>query len=477
MKKFYGKALSVFLLVTFLLTGCGVAVSEQSEPSPSTTAQSGEAATSGQTAKIEKYGVELKNLSLDGTLKGQYEGQTLTIPVMSGDFENSINAVVPLFEELSGADVVVESMPGDQFTDKVQLDLNNTNRYDIILSPVAFLHGYAEAGKIAELQPVIDKNASPSYDTSDFLEGLYKTYGTYKGKLYALPYKPDVQLLFYRKDLFEDPKNQTAFKAKFNKDLKVPETNEDMLQVAEFFTKSFNPDSPVNYGYVNCMLKGASRWLWINRGADDVDGNLMPAFNNEKGLKAFDTIVELQKYAPKEWLQMGWDEGNAFFANGNAAMIEQWPGLWVTVNDDKSPVKDKVGVAVTPGKTPTLGGWGIGINAESKNQELAWKFIEFATSKDGELLKIEYTMDPCRKSTYEIKGVQDFSPLYGALMESFNYAATLADADVPYISSKLNDSMEGHVQLVLTGGETTQQAVDRMQKEFMAELQKAKLIK
>ncbi len=54
------------------------------------------------------------------------QGQTLTVPVMSGDFEKAVSDVVPLFEELSGAKVVVESIPGEQFTDKLQLDLNNT---------------------------------------------------------------------------------------------------------------------------------------------------------------------------------------------------------------------------------------------------------------------------------------------------------------------------------------------------------------
>ena len=45
---------------------------------------------------------------------------------MSGDFEKAINDVVPIFEELSRAEVTVESVPGEQFTDKLQPDLNNT---------------------------------------------------------------------------------------------------------------------------------------------------------------------------------------------------------------------------------------------------------------------------------------------------------------------------------------------------------------
>ena len=286
----------------------------------------------------------------------------------------------------------------------------------------------------------------------------------------AIPYKPDVELLFYRKDLFEDQANKDAYKEKYGAELKVPETNEELLQVAEFFTKSENPDSPVDYGYSTNMLKGTTRLLFYNRGGDDIDEELKPNMNNEAGVKALNYVMDLQQYAPAEWMQMGWDEANQFFANGNAAMMEQWPGLWLTCQGEGSAVKDKVGVAVAPGQTPVLGGWGAGVASESEEQELAWKFIEFMTSKDGELLKIENTMDPCRTSTYEIEGVASSSELYGALMESLNYAKTLADVDVPYISSQLCDVMETHIQDALKGTITVEEALQNMESDFNTEI-------
>ncbi len=83
------------------------------------------------------------------------------------------------------------------------------------------------------------------------------------------------------------------------------------MQVAEFFTKSINPESPVDYGYSTKMLKGCTRLLWINRGGDDVDENLKPNMNNEAGIDALNRVLKLQEYAPKEWMQMGWDEGQS----------------------------------------------------------------------------------------------------------------------------------------------------------------------
>ena len=464
-KRFFKKLMALTLgtaMLTGMLGGCKVAVSEEKK-----TEEKEEVSESGNPVK---YGKELTNLDLDGTLAGQYEGKSITIPVSSGDFEKAVNAYVPLFEELTGAEVIVESVPGDQLTDKIQLDLNNTHNYDVILAPIAFLHSYASAGKVMDLSDLISEYASESYDLDDFLPGLFETYGYYEGKLVAIPYKPDVELLFYRKDLFEDQANKDAYKEKYGAELKVPETNEELLQVAEFFTKSENPDSPVDYGYSTNMLKGTTRLLFYNRGGDDIDEELKPNMNNEAGVKALNYVMDLQQYAPAEWMQMGWDEANQFFANGNAAMMEQWPGLWLTCQAEGSAVKDKVGVAVAPGQTPVLGGWGAGVASESEEQELAWKFIEFMTSKDGELLKIENTMDPCRTSTYEIEGVASSSELYGALMESLNYAKTLADVDVPYISSQLCDVMETHIQDALKGTITVEEALQNMESDFNTEI-------
>ena len=168
-----------------------------------------------------------------------------------------------------------------------------------MLAPIAFLHSFAKADKIEPLDAMISQYAGESYDTSDFLPGLYDTYGNYNGMLCAIPYKPDVELLFYRKDLFEDESLKTAYQEKYQTELKVPETNEEMMQVAEFFTKSINPESPVDYGYSTNMLKGCTRLLWINRGGDDVDENLKPNMNNEAGIDALNRVLKPQESAPK----------------------------------------------------------------------------------------------------------------------------------------------------------------------------------
>ena len=47
--------------------------------------------------------------------------------------------------------------------------------------------------------------------------------------------------LYYRRDIFEDPKMKDAYQAKYNKAFGVPKTWEDYAQVAQFITDQMAP--------------------------------------------------------------------------------------------------------------------------------------------------------------------------------------------------------------------------------------------
>ena len=463
--------MTCLLTTTLILSACG---SKKAEPS----------APEGEFKEItvqapDVLGIKLNDLNGGGTLGGQYAGQKIVVATRTGDFADALKNAAKYFEQASGASVEVQSFPAGTDVEKIQLDLNTGHHFDAVLMPVANVHGYAEGGLIQDLQPYVDSIASPNLDLDDFIPSLLQSYGKYKGKLVAFPYKPDSQLFFYRKDLFEDPKIKEQYKAKTGKELAVPTTVEDFLTTAEFFTQKFNPESPTKYGYSSMASKTNSRLIWQNRlaafGGKDVDENFKPAFNNEAGLKAMETMVELRKYAPSEWLQLGWDEANALFASGEVAMMEQWPGLYSTIEGDQSKVKGKVGFGVTPGGSPTMGGWAIAMTSTTKYPEATYKFLEYVTSKDGELLKIDYTMDPTRTSNYERPEVMASNPMYPALLDSLSAAKILVDPDVPFVSSKLNDIMENAVQAVLRDFLTPQAALDEMQQEFEKEIKFAGL--
>ena len=412
----------------------------------------------------------LENLDLDGTLtEGMYAGKKITVAASGGDHAAGLREYAKIFNELTGGEVEVQEFP-DQLFEKVQLALQSGGQFDVIEMPIAFLHSFAYAGYLTDIQPMLDSIASPGYDVDDFVPAMFDTYAKYQGKTVAFPYKPDAQLFFYRKDLFEDAAIQAQYKEKTGNDLKVPETPEEMLEVAAFFTKSLNADSPVDYGFTTMMVKGASRFSWFNRlgafGGKEINDDYSLGFTDGSGLKALEFTIELGKYAPADWLTFDWDTANTFFAQGNSAMMEQWPGLYLTCNQADSPTLGKIGYAVTPGQSPTLGGWGLSIVADSPEQEMAFKFCEMATSKDGECIKIQYTFDPCRTSNYTRDTVKEVSEVYDALAANLACATQLADTDIPYVSAQCGDVEEIAIQGALSGELTPQEAIDQMAREL-----------
>ncbi len=463
-------ASGVALAAALLLAGCSSNNNNGNASAPSSAGSSAPTPVKVEGPKV--YGIQLQDMDAGGTLKGQYAGEKITVATMAGDTEKALKEAAVYFEQVSGAKVEVQSFPAQSYMEKIQLDLQTNHSFDSIVMPVALIHGYAEGGLVQDLKPYIDNKelVSPNLDLNDFIPSLLDIYGNYKSKLVALPYKPDVQIFFYRKDLFEDPAIQESFKAKTGKELKVPQTPEEMAEAAAFFTKSLNSDSPVTYGYSTMADNTASRWIWTNRlaayGAKDVDKDFNPAFNNEAGLKALQFAKDLTQYAPKELLTLAWDEANTLFANGEVAMMEQWPGLIQTAEADNSKVKGKVGYTVTPGGAPTMGGWSIAMTSSTSEPELTYKFMEYVTSKDLEVLKVQNKMDPTRTSNYMRPELQKEFPMYQTLLDSLTKGRIMADPDVPYVSPQLNDIMEQAVQSVLRGDMEPQAALDIMDKSF-----------
>lgn len=64
------------------------------------------------------------------------------------------------------------------------------------------------------------------------------------GWLLSLPRNIDVRLLYYRCDLFEDSSERANFQQATGRELRVPETWEELAQIAKFFTRP-----PELYGF------------------------------------------------------------------------------------------------------------------------------------------------------------------------------------------------------------------------------------
>lgn len=281
---------------------------------------------------------------------------------------------------------------------------------------------------------LVDSN----YDMDDLLP-LAKNLGIWDGKLVGFPYFNNTMLFYYRKDLFEDPKNKELFYEMFGRPLRVPTTWAEAVDVARFFTKAYNKKSPTQYGiglmfptthtmfYMYLLFFGPYRRSvdGINQfGPVDLDygdyftADRKPAFASEFGLMALEDMKALMPYAPDP---LGSDYGETieYFSKGIVAMVPQWtnPYLQFKASPVLQPAEEKIGIAPMPGRS-VAGNWALGINkfVPLEKQRAAFKFIQFATSKwaDKEKL-IRFAIAPVRKSTLEDPEAQTAIPWVKAL--------------------------------------------------------------
>jgi multiple sugar transport system substrate-binding protein len=173
-----------------------------------------------------------------------------------------------------------------------------------------------------------------------------------------------------------------------------------------------------------CFLQQAGGKLY---GADG-----MPDFNNEAGVSALQTMIDLMPSTdPGSLSYVGINDATNVFTAGQATMMMNWPFMWKPANDPAtSRVVGKLGAAVLPagpaGTASIDGTDAYTITANSRDPEKARKLIEFYLDKEVQKRQVIDTgWLPIRLSVLGDPEVQSAAT---------NAAVVLEQAKAPYDS-------------------------------------------
>lgn len=213
------------------------------------------------------------------------------------------------------------------------------------------------------------------------------------GKFVGMPGWANAEILFYRKDLFEDPAQQAAFEEKFGRDLTVPQTWEEFRDVAVFFTQDTNSDGTIDLYGTDVIGANPEEWMAqvLQAGSPGVvlddGGNVI--IDNEAHLKALEFYTGLHctdKVAPEGAAQVDWGMAQNMFYQGQTAMMKFWAHAYRLTPED-SKVSGKVGVAPMIGGTAGVAGipgpWYNIVPMTAPNKELARKYVAFAIANNA----------------------------------------------------------------------------------------------
>jgi len=334
--------------------------------------------------------------------KGQIEGDgevEINVPTMAGwtvieEVKNHMDS----FEEETNIAIKYHEYPHAEMMAKiVQENQAGTSAFDTAMAG-AINQGILEPYMMS-LNQFIERDFG---SVQAFREKFYPwaiDFGVYDDEIKFLQFHVNAEYCVYNANLFNDPIEKENFKKEYGYDLAPPETPDQLVDVASFFTR---PEDDL-WGFV-IMAKGPpGGWALISRlyGAGlrtvDVETGKAPFEEGKAKQKAIDAVqwwVDLiDKYGvmPKGTAAIAHRDAYEMFISNRAAMSFGWWGDFFprladeeivnTIGESGSfafPVQnDENGLPIST--------WGIGISTDSKNPEESWEYIKFLLSKDMQL--------------------------------------------------------------------------------------------
>jgi multiple sugar transport system substrate-binding protein len=305
-----------------------------------------------------------------------------------------------------GAEIEVSNYSFDELHDKLVLDYTGGNQvWDYVFVQSATRAEWFESGLIYPIGTYIDENPdnvdSGLLAMDDWFQ-VSMDENTLDGVLTSLPLYVTGTTMYYRTDIMDDRGERAAFKARYGYELGPPETYDQFMDVAEFFTRSAgeklagetlradfygasHSNKPINFmwfDFVNYLMAF---------GADNIynPDTMMPTVNSREAIAAAQYYVDLVPYLPPGHLTMASGASTAMFAEGNVAMIIEFfgRGAVMALNPENSKVSDKIAFTVNP-SVPGVGrphasihsGNGLALYSLSKNMDAAYKVMELAFS-------------------------------------------------------------------------------------------------
>jgi multiple sugar transport system substrate-binding protein len=330
-----------------------------------------------------------------------------------------LKSVIPEFEKQAGVKVNVESLQESQLTTKLTTEFaTRSSSVDV------FMTRPLQEGKMFNKNGWYEPLAG--MDFSDYPKNVMSVAAA-GSTPYLVPLVTEWQVLYYRKDLFKAA------------GLKVPTNFTELEETA----KKLNSDSVAG---IASRGKSAAAVTQLSSYVYNFGGSYL-----DKGVAVFDAPPAIEamryygkilgNYGPKGVTSMSWENIMPLFQAGKIAM---WTDASVFYGQIVDPAKtqvpaENVGIANMPAGPKTnspfiVTSWGIAVAKQSKNKEMALKFLDWATSKDIAIKGMLANITMARSSVWQDKKVLEV--IHPGLVETRAFAAQNGNPfDRPYMSA------------------------------------------
>ncbi len=360
------------------------------------------------------------------------------------------------FEARTGIQVEYIQMSWDEVADKVLTDLAAGGRtYDVIEFDNGWVAKFAEAGWVEPLNQYAGKEYIDS-----LLPGLVKTFSHGKDLL-GIPWNNDTRFFFYNKAMLA--------KAGFSE---PPRTWDEVVKQAAVLQQKGISKYPIaEYWNQEWALANSVAFYLYSFGGNYFNDGGKIIINKSPALDAFKFMTAMlreKKLVDPSSVTLSQEAAADLFYRGSTVFLFQGPPS--TFNYANDPTKSKIVGQVEvarwlPGKTASIQATltlpeAFAIPKNSKNKDLAWKYISFMISREKD-----------KERAMEIGSLPLFTSLYNdqALLKKYPYWKQFGEQakvarPLPQVAwyDELVQKTIVSVQSALIGQKSAKQAADEI---------------
>ncbi len=389
-----------------------------------------------------------------------------------------LQQLVADYEAETGIKVNVIQEPWGTFSDRFFTEMAaEGDAWDMVIGDSQWLGQGSTSDYYVDLTEFLTSTGIKDTVTPATLT-YYGEYPAGSGTYWAYPTEGDADGWAYRADLFENPDEKAAFEAEYGYPLAVPESYDQLMDIAKFFTR---PDQglygvaiytqkaydAITMGVENAMFPWGGDWFGEGY-------QVLGVVNSPQNVEAVQYYRDLYDCCQGPGLS------DAFFTETNDAMLSgqvamsmnYFAFLPALVNPGTNPnYYDKMGFFANPAgpngdRGAALGGQGMSVISfiSPERQQAALDFIEWFAQEDVQAKWAELGGYTCNTNVLESDTFLNANPYNPAFAETMTFVKDFFN--IPPYAQLLEVSQREFSTFIVEGQGTAQETMDTMAAEF-----------
>ncbi|WP_136443753.1 ABC transporter substrate-binding protein [Pacificoceanicola onchidii] len=349
-------------------------------------------------------GAVLLGLAGTASAEGHFEGVELKMLAIGDTSVTRLAPIVSEFEELTGASVQIDMFPYPGLIDKIVIEASSDSpSYQLMWVDSPWVGVLGESGALLDLTELVQRDAEEIH--LDDIVPIQLQENTWQGRLLAFPASGMIWHQNYRKDLYENAEESAAFEAEYGYPLAPAQTWDQYIDIAQFFTRSAGETLAGEvleqdfYGNAQAYSRVAGAIthdffpIMRSYGGQYWDAETgLCAMDGPEAVAAAEVMKALIPSNPPDYLGLMWDIRTGYMERGETAQSSYWSVRTVRLTNPEEavlPTIGEAGYAQSPtgdgNPQPTMTGalsFAINSKASDVEQQAAWEFIKWGTSRD-----------------------------------------------------------------------------------------------